>query len=93
MNETPEYPRCCLELESFSWYIGRVKAVSSALDGLWDQAGIFIDLDEKTIQQDFNNMPEFDTIINFNYNIADAIKPYSDVTVCCLRHQMRSTDQ
>lgn len=54
VNKTPEYPRCRLELESLGWHVGWVKAVSSALDGLWDQAGVFINLDEKTKQEGVN---------------------------------------
>lgn len=51
VNKTPEYPRCCLELESLGWHVGWVKAVSSALDGLWDQAAVFINLDEMKAKQ------------------------------------------
>lgn len=38
-------PRCLLELESFGWHVGgRVEAISSTLDGLWDQGVVFLDL-------------------------------------------------
>ena len=47
VNKTPEYPRCRLELESLGWHVGWVKAVSSALDGFWDQAGVFINLNDR----------------------------------------------
>lgn len=54
MNKTPEYPRCRLELESLGWQVGCVEAVGSALDGLWDQVGVFIDLDGETKTQRLN---------------------------------------
>jgi len=54
VNKTPEYPRSRLELESLSWHVGGVEAVSSTLDGLWDQAGVFINLNEKTRQPGVN---------------------------------------
>lgn len=47
VNKTPEYPRWRLELESLGWHVGWVKAESSALDGLWDQAGVFINLKDR----------------------------------------------
>jgi len=38
-------PRCLLELESLSWHVGGgVKAISPTLDGLWNQAGVFINI-------------------------------------------------
>lgn len=54
VNKTPEYPRCRLELESLGWKVGCVKAVGSTLDGLWDQVGVFINLDGETMTQRLN---------------------------------------
>lgn len=39
-------PRWRLELESLGWHVGWVKAVGSPLDGLRDQAGVLIDLND-----------------------------------------------
>lgn len=84
VNKTPEYARCLLELESLGWHVGWVKAVSSALEGLWDQAGVFINLRGKQINT---------KVLHFRLSIFKKRDPWMKLDFSSLHRLMRSTDQ
>lgn len=82
-------PDAHLELESLGWHVGWVKAVSSALEALRDQAGVLIDLDEKQIKAGLSNAKY---ILPFKA-VLETQNPWMKMYASDLHRLMRSIDQ